>query len=66
METFHWDMAKCPSYKGVRLMVVRLVEVILQERHLRSAGACESVLLRKVSVLGGFTVPAFIYTLVNF
>ena len=44
-------MDKCPSYRGVHLIVVRPVEVFLLERHLSSAGTYESVRLRVVSVL---------------
>ena len=44
-------MEKCPSYRVVRLTIVRLIEVFLRETHLRSAGPCGSVCLREVSVL---------------
>ena len=54
-------MQKCPSYRAVRLKIVRLIEVFLWETQLRFAGTCESVRLREVSVLcdarlRGFTV----------
>ena len=52
----HWDRRKCPSYGGVRLIVVLLVEVFLQGLDLHSAGTRQSVRLRKVSILSGFTV----------
>ena len=44
-------MEKCPSYRGVRLTIVRLIEVFLGETHLCSAGTCGSVRLGEVSVL---------------
>ena len=43
-------MGKCASYRGVRLMIFRILEVFLRETHLRSAGICESVRLKGVSV----------------
>ena len=52
-------MDKCPFYRGVRLTFVRLVEVFLLERHLRSAGTCKSVSLREVSVLWDIRLKRF-------
>ena len=31
MEILCWDIVKCPSYRGVRLKIVRLVEVFYQK-----------------------------------
>ena len=52
-------MEKCPSYRGVRLTIVRLIEVFLQETHLRSAWTCGSVRLREVSVLWDVRLKRF-------
>ena len=52
-------MEKCPSYRGVRLKIVRIIEVFLQETHLRSAGTCGSVRLREVSVLWDVRLKRF-------
>ena len=52
-------MEKCPSYRGVRLTIVRLIEVFLWETHLYSAGTCGSVRLREVSVLRDVRLKRF-------
>ena len=52
-------MEKCPSYRGVRLTIVRLIEVFLWETHLHSAGTCGSVRLREVSVLWDVRLKRF-------
>ena len=52
-------MEKCPSYRGVRLTIVRLIEVFLCKTHLRSAGTCESVRLREVSALWDVRLKRF-------
>ena len=49
------DISKLPSYGGSRLTVIRLIEVFLQALGLRSAGTCQGVRLRGVSVLRDFT-----------
>ena len=53
------DDQKCPSYRGVRLTIVRLIEVFLWETHLSSAGTCGSVRLREVSVLWDVRLERF-------
>ena len=58
-----WYMQMCPPYRGVRLTIVRLIEVFLWETHLRSAGKCESVYLREVSVLLDVCLKRFHCTL---
>ena len=52
---------KCPSYGGVRLTFVRLIEIFLRERQLISAGTCETVRLREVSVLWDVRLKRFYY-----
>ena len=47
MKIAYWDMWKCPSYGGVYLTVVPLIEVFLWEGYLSSAGTCESVCLKR-------------------
>ena len=59
IEILCWDMEKCPSYRGVRLTIVRLTEVFLWETHLRSAGTCWNVRLREVSVLWDVRLKRF-------
>ena len=59
-------MGKCPSYRGVRLTIVRLIEVFLCEIHLRSAGTCGSVHPREVSVLSDVRLETFHCTWVLF
>ena len=61
MKIADWDRTKWPSYRGVRLTVVRVIEVILWETHLTSAGTCGSSVLEKcpsngMSVWRSFTV----------
>ena len=53
-------MKKCPSYRSVRLTVVRLIKVFLHGRQLRSAGTFESVRLREVSVLWNVRLKKFL------
>ena len=59
IEILCWGMEKCWSYRGVRIKIVRLIEVFLWETHLRSAGTCESVRLREVSVLWDVRLKRF-------
>ena len=54
-------MEKCPSYRGVRLTIVRLIEVLLWETHLRSAGTWESVRLRETSILWDVRLEVSLY-----
>ena len=54
IEIFHWDMAKYPSHRGVRLTLVCLIKVFLREINLSSAGTHKSAHLR------GFTVCNFL------
>ena len=50
MKITHLDTRKCPSQGGVSLTGVRLIVVVLSRIDLKSAGTCESVRIRKVSV----------------
>ena len=50
-EIVHWDRKNCLSYGGVRLTVVRIIEVFLYGFDLSSAGTCQSSRLREVSIL---------------
>ena len=52
-------MNRCLSNRGIRLTFVRLIEVFLWERHLCSAGTCESVRLREVSVVWDVRLQRF-------
>ena len=52
-------MEKCPSYRRVRLTIVRLIEVFLRETHLSSTGTRGSVRLREVSVLWDVRLKKF-------
>ena len=54
-------MEKCPSYRGVRLTIVRLIEVSYEKHTYVPPGHVEVSVLERcpsngMSVLGGFTV----------
>ena len=57
-------MEKCPSYRGVRLTIVRLVEVFYEKHTCVLPGHVEMFVLERcpssgMSVLRGFTVCNF-------